>query len=251
MSNNLNPTRAQQVQSALTLIGKLFVEEMDAGTDNWHARYLQAQKDKDRLACTITELESKNQDLTNALQGREETLKGWQTSHAGIIGERDQWAMRFKGLDADMRGTMVTLEQEREQVKLLKKSNQHVGLANDDLVREAEMYKKTDDYLRGQISEKTKENCALYDKNVALTKTVDELHGHLNSLMKENAYLHDKIEELTIDVQSGKDTITCLEMAIERLRNIDRDRQEAHNEMHDKVRAFEAVVAHLTQKGDE
>jgi hypothetical protein len=35
------------------------------------------------------------------------------------------------------------------------------------------------------------------------------------------------------------------------LRNIDRDRQEAHNEMHDKVRAFEAVVAHLTQKGDE
>jgi FtsZ-binding cell division protein ZapB len=77
------------VRSALTLIGKLFVEEMDAGTDNWHARYLQAQKDKDRLACTITELESKNQDLTNALQGREETLKGWQTSHAGIIKERD------------------------------------------------------------------------------------------------------------------------------------------------------------------
>ena len=240
--------RNPSIQTAIdTIIREMKVLEENAnctGTDNWHARYLQAQKDKDRLACTITELESKNQDLTNALQGREETLKGWQTSHAGILNdktqlqtkyndalqkanqfanERDEWARRFKALDADMRGTMVTLEQEREQVKLLKKSNQHIGLVNDELQRELDAYKKTDAYRSDQIKQ----------------------------LMKANAYLHDKNDELRYDVQSGKDTIACLDMDIERLHNFDRDRQEAHNEMDAKVKAFEFVIAHLTQKGEK
>ena len=211
------PTRAQQVQTALTLIGKLFVEEMDAGQDdgtNWHLRYLQEQKDhrdnlneanriadawkadnaqlEEQLAAVkevtpyrknlfdeINRLKCDIRDLETTLSARNQGLLGWQKTAdertkriTELEHERDSWAQRFKGLDADMRGTMTTLR----------------GLES-----EIEQYKKTDAYIRAQLDLKTKAAAYL-------------------------GKLHD----------AHVDTIRALE---------------------DKVKAFESVIAHMTQKG--
>ena len=199
------------------------------GSDNWHANYLKAEiRDLDAVVTARTqsltgwqetagnnarERDQARKDLSavsyhlNTLQGKYDEAMSKANQFAN---ERDSWAQRFKGLDADMRGTMTTLR---------------------GLEKEVESYKKTDAYLRAQHGLKTKaverisdlfekrgvEMDALDSKVLRLESENDELRDNLNRALalgaEDEADLRDRIEDQDKEITRLNDVLGVIQSA--------------------------------------
>lgn len=259
------------------------IRTLDDAESVWHARFLQEQKDhRDNVRVLNVDI----RDLEASLSARNAALLGWQevaaarekqvnhllneiVTHQEVIAQaqKDKTAAQeeFFAMQlhvGDLRDSLNAAEARCDQaLKDLSAMSYHnntlqgkydeavkdrdswaqrlVALDDDmrgtmttlrGLEKEVADYKKTDAYLRAQLDLKTKAVERIGDLFEKRGDELDELDSKVLRLESEN------------DDYKNTDTILRKDIAHAYGQCI---------EMGEKMRAFEAVIAHLTQKGDK